>query len=71
MEENEIKSLYIFLANFKLSQTVKIVHNDNIIYEGTIGKITVEISNMAYVKENSVYIDNGVVIIPIRYEQGY
>ena len=69
MEEIDFTELYILLGNFKLNQRVKIIENDNIIYEGTMGEITLNISNMAHVKQNSVYIDDGVVVIPIRYEQ--
>lgn len=69
MEGIDFTELYILLGNFKLNQRAKIIENDNIIYEGTMGEITLNISNMAHVKQNSVYIDDGVVVIPIRYEK--
>lgn len=71
MEGIDFTELYILLGNFKLNQRAKIIENDNIIYEGTMGEITLNISNMAHVKQNSVYIDDGVVVIPIRYEKWY
>lgn len=63
--ENSIISLEQFLESFNLNEQIKILEEDNIIFKGIIKEIPFKILNNSYVQENSVYLNNNVVIIKI------
>jgi len=62
LEEIGSKSLFDFLEYFDIKQKVRITNNKDVVYEGMISDLNLKTMNMAYVKDNSVYLKDDIIV---------